>query len=103
MFQGRGESLGSVVLSLRDVVAPGLRHPVSLDLRRGEILGLVGQLGSGATAVVRAVAGIVPRGSGEITMHGQTLVPRTARDAIAAGIAYCSDDHKRDGIFGVRN
>jgi ABC-type sugar transport system ATPase subunit len=103
MFPERGGTLGEVVLALRDVVAPGLRRPVSLDLRKGEILGLAGQLGSGASAVLRAVAGVVPRDGGAIMLRGQSLDPRTVRDAIAAGIAYCSDDRKRDGIFGVRN
>jgi ribose transport system ATP-binding protein len=103
MFPERSRGVGPVVLSLRDVAAPGLRRPISLDLRQGEILGLAGQLGSGASAVVRAIAGVVPRDSGAITLRGQPLHPRSVRDAIAAGIAYCSDDRKRDGIFRLRN
>jgi ABC-type sugar transport system ATPase subunit len=103
MFPQPGQNFGPVVLALRELLAPGLRRPVSLELRRGEILGLAGQLGSGASAVVRAIAGVVPRESGAITLHGRPLDPRTVRDAITAGIAYCSDDRKRDGIFGVRN
>jgi ribose transport system ATP-binding protein len=103
MFPERGRAFGPVVLSLREVTAPGLRSPVSLDLRKGEILGLAGQLGSGANAVVRAVAGVVRRDGGVIMLRDRSLDPRTIRDAVAAGIAYCSDDRKRDGIFGVRN
>jgi ABC-type sugar transport system ATPase subunit len=103
MFPERGGTQGDVVLSLRAVTAPGLRRPVSLDLHRGEILGLAGQLGSGANAVLRAVAGVVPRDGGAIALRGQPLNPRTVRDAIAMGIAYCSDDRKRDGIFAVRD
>jgi ribose transport system ATP-binding protein/rhamnose transport system ATP-binding protein len=76
---------------------------VSLELHKGEILGLAGQLGSGANAVLRAVAGVVPRDGGAITLRGQPLAPRTVREAIAKGIAYCSDDRKRDGIFAVRD
>jgi ribose transport system ATP-binding protein len=103
MFPERGSGRGPVVLALRDVTAPGLRHPVSFDLRQGEILGLAGQLGSGASAVVRAIAGVVPRLGGTIALHDRSLDPRSVREAIAAGIAYCSDDRKRDGIFAVRN
>jgi ribose transport system ATP-binding protein/rhamnose transport system ATP-binding protein len=66
-------------------------------------LGLAGQLGSGASAVVRAIAGVVRSDSGSIEIRGRALRPRSVRDAIAAGIAYCSDDRKRDGIFAVRN
>ena len=90
------------MLSLKDVMAPGLSEPVSLELRAGEIFGLAGQLGSGANAVVRAVAGVPPRERGSILLRGKSLDPRDMREAIRMGIAYCSDDRKRDGIFGVR-
>ncbi len=103
MFPERSDRFGPAVLSLQNLVAPGLRHPVSVDLHEGEILGLAGQLGSGANAVVRAVAGVIPHNSGVVMLREQPFNPRTVRDAIAAGIAYCSDDRKRDGIFGVRN
>jgi ABC-type sugar transport system ATPase subunit len=103
MFPERGDARGEAVLALRDVIAPGLRRPVSLDMHKGEILGLAGQLGSGANAILRAVAGVVPRDGGTITLRGRPLNPRTVRDAIGMGIAYCSDDRKRDGIFAVRN
>jgi ribose transport system ATP-binding protein len=103
MFPERGDKFGPVVLSLRDVMAPGLHRPISLDLHEGQILGLAGQLGSGANAVIRAVAGVVPRDAGSIMLRDRPLNPRTVRNAIAAGIAYCSDDRKRDGTFGVRN
>jgi ribose transport system ATP-binding protein/rhamnose transport system ATP-binding protein len=103
MFPGRSETLGSIVLSLREVMAPGLSRPVSLELREGEILGLAGQLGSGANGVVRAIAGVVPSDRGSIELRGRPLRPGSIRDAIKEGIAYCSDDRKRDGIFGVRN
>jgi len=102
MFPERGTSIGEPVLTLKDVMAPGLGEPVSLELRAGEILGLGGQLGSGANAVVRAVAGVPPRERGSILLRGKSLDPRDMREAIGMGIAYCSDDRKRDGIFGVR-
>jgi ribose transport system ATP-binding protein len=102
MFPERGTKRGGPVLALRNIVARGLVRPVSLNLHAGEILGLAGQLGSGANAVIRAVAGVIPHESGEILLRSKPLNPRDMREAIAAGVAYCSDDRKRDGIFGVR-
>jgi ribose transport system ATP-binding protein len=102
MFPERASKFGEVVLSTHDLVAPGLSRPVSLELRAGEILGLAGQLGSGANAIVRAVAGVAPPTAGSIRLRGQKLNPRDMRDAINSGVAYCSDDRKRDGIFSVR-
>lgn len=102
MFPERGSSRGEPVLEIENVVAPGLSRPVSLTLHAGEIIGLAGQLGSGANAIVRAIAGVTPRHQGDIRLRGKSLNPRDMRDAISMGIAYCSDDRKRDGIFGVR-
>ena len=102
MFPPRGGRRGAVVLAVRDVLGPGLAQPVSFDLREGEILGLAGQLGSGANAVVRIIAGAAPRESGTVLLRGGKLQAESVRNAIAHGIAYCSDDRKRDGIFAVR-
>jgi ribose transport system ATP-binding protein/rhamnose transport system ATP-binding protein len=102
MFPDRAAAFGETVLSIRNLVAPGLSRPVSLDLRAGEILGLAGQLGSGANAILRASAGVEPQTAGSIQLRGKTLHSRSMRDAMRSGIAYCSDDRKRDGIFAVR-
>lgn len=102
MFPERGKRRGAPVLSIKDLVAPGLAAPISLELHEGEIVGLAGQLGSGANAIVRAIAGVLPRDSGTVTLRGQAINPGGMRQAIGLGIAYCSDDRKRDGIFGVR-
>jgi ABC-type sugar transport system ATPase subunit len=102
MFPPRSSGRGEAVLRLGGVTAPGLSQPVSLDLHKGEIIGLAGQLGSGANAIVRAVAGVAPRLSGSILLKGEELQARSMREAMARGIAYCSDDRKRDGIFAVR-
>ena len=102
MFPARGASLGEVVLEIENLLAPGLTTPTSLKLRKGEILGLAGHLGSGANAIVRAVAGAAPQYSGTIHLGGDAFSPRSVRDAMKRGIAYCSDDRKRDGIFAVR-
>jgi ribose transport system ATP-binding protein len=103
MFPERVGKFGDVVLSTHDLVAPGLSRPVSLELRAGEILGLAGQLGSGANAIIRAAAGAAPPTAGTIRVRGQKLDLRDMRDAMSNGIAYCSDDRKRDGIFAVRS
>jgi len=102
MFPARSGNRGEIVLSARDLIAPGLATPVSFDLRAGEMLGLAGQLGSGAAALVRAIAGVLPRERGTVLLRGRALRPDSLREAIAHGIAYCSDDRKRDGIFAVR-
>jgi ABC-type sugar transport system ATPase subunit len=102
MFPERGNKRGEPVLQIKDMLAPGLVKPVSLTLHAGEIVGLAGQLGSGANAVVRAIGGVEPRLQGTIQLRGKSINPRDMREAMDLGIGYCSDDRKRDGIFGVR-
>jgi ribose transport system ATP-binding protein len=98
MFPTRGHP-GAVVLELRDLIAPGLWEPVSLQVRAGEILGLTGQLGSGAAATVQALAGMVPGTVGNIILNGSPLPLRSRAAGLKHGLAYCSGDRKRDGIF----
>lgn len=90
---------GPVRLEVTDLVAPGLERPVSLAVRPGEILGLTGQLGSGAGAVVQALAGANPMTGGTLTLDGVTRRVRHRRQATRLGIAFCSEDRKHDGMF----
>jgi ribose transport system ATP-binding protein len=90
------------VLRLDHVLAPGLEEPVSLTARAGEIVGLAGALGSAAPAVLEAIVGVRPLTSGLFELDGAPVRPRGYRQAVAAGIAYCSGDRKLDGLFGVR-
>src|SRR5215212_6837735 len=72
---------------------------VSLEVHRGEILGLAGLLGSGRTETARAIFGIDPPDSGGIYVRGNRLDPRSPDQAIKAGIAFVSEDRKAEGII----
>ena len=99
---GCAAALDRDVLRLNGVLAPGLDAPVSLSVRAGEIVGLAGQLGSGAPALLEAIVGVRPLTAGTLELEGVVTRPRGPRQATASGIAYCSDDRKLDGLFGVR-
>ena len=103
MFPERSASFGEDLLSLRDCVGEGLQGPVNLTVRRGEIVALAGQVGSGANAVLRVISGLAPLDSGSIMLGGATYAPASLRDGISKGVAFCSDDRKRDGIFAGRS
>jgi monosaccharide-transporting ATPase len=72
---------------------------VSLEVRCGEVVGIAGLLGSGRTETARAVFGADPVEGGTMEVHGQRYVPRVPRDAIAARIAFVSEDRKGEGII----
>lgn len=99
MFPERNGLSSEIRLALNGITAPGLAESVSLTVRRGEILGLAGQLGSGASEILKSVAGLVAGTSGEMSVDGARVSMAGRRPGIDAGVAYCSSDRKRDGIF----
>ena len=79
-------------------LATGTRlRDVSLDVGRGEIVGLGGLLGAGRTETARAIFGADRLSGGEMQMDGAAGW-RTPREAIAAGIGFCPEDRKAEGI-----
>jgi ribose transport system ATP-binding protein len=71
----------------------------SFSVSEGEILGVAGLVGSGSTTLLQLLFGLIPRESGEVKLHGNTISPRSPRDAMSAGLAYVPADRKRDGVF----
>jgi ribose transport system ATP-binding protein len=74
-------------------------HAVSLTLRRGEILGLAGLIGSGRTSLARTIFGIDPPVAGSMSLDGQPLAIASPRDAIGKGIYLAPEDRKRSGLI----
>lgn len=89
---------GETILSVRGLTRTGSFADVSFDLRRGEILGFAGLMGAGRSEVARAIFGADPIDAGTITLDGRDLEIRSPRSAIAAGIAYLSEDRKGQGL-----
>jgi ribose transport system ATP-binding protein len=72
---------------------------VSLTVRRGEILGLAGLVGSGRTELARAIFGIDPLRGGAIRLDGAPIRIATPRAAIEQGIYLVPEDRKRSGLL----
>ncbi len=72
---------------------------VSFKLRKGEILGFSGLMGSGRTEVARAIYGADGFDSGEIFINGKKVDIRTPNEAVKNGICYLSEDRKRYGLL----
>jgi ribose transport system ATP-binding protein len=72
---------------------------VSLSIRRGEILGLAGLVGSGRTELARAVFGVDPLRSGAIRLDGEPIRVPTPRAAIDHGIYLIPEDRKSSGLL----
>jgi ABC-type sugar transport system, ATPase component len=79
---------------------------VTLDIRKGEILGLAGLVGSGRTELSRAIFGLDPLRGGEIRIAGAPVAVSSPRDAIRQGLYLIPEDRKRSGLildFSIRS
>jgi galactofuranose transport system ATP-binding protein len=95
---GAEQRTGSRLLDVRNLSAARKVTDASLQLSAGEIVGLAGLLGSGRTELARAVFGADRPDGGEMEFDGTPFAPETPAAAIAAGIGFCSEDRKLDGV-----
>jgi ribose transport system ATP-binding protein len=93
-------SRGPVILDVREITDGGQRVcPCSFQLHRGEVLGIAGLVGSGRTELARLIYGADPKAGGEVLLEGRPLRIAEPDDALAAGIAYLTEDRKGLGLF----
>lgn len=72
---------------------------ISFVLRKGEILGIAGLMGSGRTELAKTIYGAIPAEKGEVIMNGQKCRILSPKDALNHGIAYVSEDRKAQGLI----
>ena len=95
----RDRRRGDLVLTVRDLRIGVAVKGCSLDLHKGEILGLAGMAGAGRTQLARGIFGGLASNGGEMRLRGSPHRPRGPRDALGCGIAYLTEDRKLDGLF----
>ncbi|MEU8685859.1 sugar ABC transporter ATP-binding protein [Streptomyces sp. NPDC048611] len=87
---------GQAVLSL-DGVRTGNTAPVSLELRAGEILGMVGLTGAGHMELGRALAGALPVAGGRARLNGRPYAPGSVADAVRRGVGFVTSNRQEEG------
>ena len=97
-FSGEAHALGDEILSAKGVAVGRRVSHADLSIRKGEIVGLAGLLGSGRTETARAIFGADPH-RGDIQFLGRKAAFKQPADAIAAGMGFCSEDRKHEGII----
>jgi simple sugar transport system ATP-binding protein len=85
-------------LEVRNASRRGEFEDVSFTLHQGEILGLIGLLGAGRTELALSLFGMAPLEHGEILVEGRPVKLNSNRTAVAAGIAYVSEDRLSLGL-----
>jgi rhamnose transport system ATP-binding protein len=98
LFPKEEAEIGEPVLKADGLTRRGVFSNVSFEVRRGEIVGLAGFVGSGRTEVARCIFGIDRLDAGRLEIEGRPFTPRSPRAALKRGLAYLPEDRLRQGL-----
>lgn len=98
LFPPHAASPGEIVFRAEALLAPPRIEQVSFSVRKGEIHGVFGLIGSGIEELGKLLFGIRPPQSGRLELFGATFAPRSVPAAIAAGVGFVSGERKSEGI-----
>ena len=98
-YPRRNVELGEVVLKLDNVTREGIVENISFELRKGEILGLAGLVGSGRTEIAEAIFGAEHYEGGVIEVNGKKVVISSTADGKRNGIGLLTEDRKETGLI----
>jgi rhamnose transport system ATP-binding protein len=99
LFPQREASTGEEILVVDGLTRTGVFNDISFSVRRGEIVGLAGLVGSGRSEVARAVFGIDPHDAGTVRVQGVELPAGNPRAAIDSGVALVPEDRREQGLI----
>lgn len=96
--EGREPVAGPELLVVRDLASGDKLRRISLTVRKGEVVGLAGLLGSGRSELLHAIFGADRRATGDVLLDGKPL-PRATSGAVSAGVALVPEDRKAQGLI----
>lgn len=97
-FEYRTRELGDTILKTENLKGYKISKPVSINVKKGEVVGLFGLVGAGRSELARLIFGADARVGGTVVIDN-IAVDNNLRYSIKNGIAFCSEDRKRDGII----
>lgn len=97
------DEFGQELMRVEGLGRSGGFKDISFTLRAGEIIGIMGPLGSGRTALANALFGIRPAEQGDVYINGEKKSIKTVWDAMECGIAYVPEDRLTEGLFLARS
>lgn len=92
------EISGVQLLTVRNISKQGEFDNVSFDVKKGEVLGLIGRLGAGRSEIALALFGMTNLDSGSMKLEGKDYAPKNNRQAIEQGVCYLSEDRMVSGL-----
>ncbi len=98
-YQKEKQSIGEVLLEVKDFQLTKDSPKISFQVRKGEIVGFAGMVGAGRTEIVRALTGADSKYGGEIKIHGKAVTIKNPQDSIRAGFAHITEDRQKLGLM----
>ncbi|HEB33362.1 MAG TPA: sugar ABC transporter ATP-binding protein [Spirochaetes bacterium] len=86
-------------LEIRNYSREGYVNKVSFEVKKGEIFGIGGLVGSGRTELVRLIFGVDKKDSGELFYKGKNITPKSPVDAIKKGIGLLTENRRKNGLM----
>jgi L-arabinose transport system ATP-binding protein len=102
LFARPERQIGAPILEVRGLSTERITD-VSFTVRASEVVGVAGLMGSGRSALARAIYGLDPITSGSVLLEGRPISVKAPRDAIDAGVTLCPEDRKRDALILQRS
>lgn len=92
------KTIGETIFRVENLTRRGVFEDISFEIKKGEILGIAGMVGSGRTEVAEALFGVEKYQSGRIYLNGKEIKIGNTRDAIHCGMALIPEDRARCGL-----
>ncbi|MCP8615669.1 sugar ABC transporter ATP-binding protein [Salirhabdus salicampi] len=93
------EEIGDTLLEAKNLSKKGNFKGINFTLRKGEVLGITGLVGSGRTELVQSIFGVEVPDEGEVQIMGKRINIKTPKDAVKHGIAYIPESRQTQGLI----
>lgn len=98
-YPKRNTPIGEEILKVEALTKKGKFENISFSVRKGEVLGISGLMGSGRTEIMQAIFGNLPFESGKIEIEGKPAIISSPEHAIRYGIGFITEDRKEEGLM----
>ncbi|MDD3777455.1 MAG: sugar ABC transporter ATP-binding protein [Actinomycetota bacterium] len=98
-YEREEHEIGDIAFEVKDLVVDPKKEPISFNIRRGEIMGFAGMVGSGRTEIANAIVGASRKYGGKIIFNGKELDIDNPADSINYKIGYITEDRQGLGLM----
>ena len=102
MYPAKTNTPGETLITVRNLRTGFLKN-VNFDIRKGEVLGVYGLMGSGHLELGQTLFGCTKQWKGEVTMEGESLLLKSPSACIRRGIAFLPSDRKQEGLVLIHS